>query len=220
MKAMILAAGRGRRLRPLTDKKPKPLIRVGKRTLIEHHISKLASAGFESIVINTAYRGEQIRQHLSDGSKYNIPIRYSDEGEHALETGGGISYALPLLGDKPILVISADIYCHIPFDPDFKFNDSQMHLYMVKNPKHNIDGDFSSEELKLNNHKEQRFTYSGIAYIDPKLFTHEERAFPLIDTIHHCIKGHNISAELFAGAWFDVGTGSRLHTANKYALCN
>ena len=220
MKAMILAAGRGHRLRPLTDKNPKPLIRVGKRTLIEHHISKLSSAGFESIVINTAYRGEQIRRHLGDGSKYNIPISYSDEGQHALETGGGISYALPLLGNEPILVISADIYCRIPFDKNFTFDDSQLHLFMVKNPEHNANGDFSSKELKLNERAEQRYTYSGVAYIDPKLFVHEKRAFPLIDTIRHCISSNNISAELFTGAWFDVGTGSRLHKANKYALCN
>lgn len=220
MKAMILAAGRGRRLQPLTDKMPKPLIRVGKRTLIEHHISKLASAGFESIVINTAYRGEQIRRYLGDGSRYNIPISYSNEGKRALETGGGISYALPLLGDEPILVISADIYCRIPFDINFKFNNSQIHLFMVNNPEHNTDGDFSSEELNLSHPSEQRLTYSGVAYMDPKLFVHEKRAFPLINTIRHCISSNNISAELFTGAWFDVGTGSRLHKANKHALCN
>lgn len=220
MKAMILAAGRGNRLRPLTDKKPKPLIRVGKRTLIEHHICNLAMAGFESIVINTAYKGEQIRKHLGDGAKYNIPISYSDEGEQALETGGGISYARPLLGDEPILVISADIYCRIPFDKNFEFDNSQIHLFMVDNPEHNPGGDFSAEELNLNERTEQRYTYSGIAYIDPKLFNHEKRAFPLIDTFRQCISSNNISAELFTGTWFDVGTGSRLHKANKHALCN
>ena len=218
MKAMILAAGRGNRLRPLTDKLPKPLIKVGHATLIEHHIKKLASAGFESIVINTAYRGEQVRNHLGDGSDYGIPITYSNEGEQALETGGGIAFALPLLGDKPFLVISADIYCEIPFDPVFNFSESQMHLLMVNNPTHNPQGDFNGKQLALDEHSDERFTYSGVGYIDPKLYIHEKRTFPLVETIHDCIKKNTISAEIFNGAWFDVGTGSRLHTANKHAL--
>ena len=218
MKAMILAAGRGKRLRPLTDQRPKPLIQVGKKTLIEHHIDKLANAGFESIVINTAHLGKQIREYLGDGSSYDIPISYSDEGDHALDTGGGISYALPLLGDDPFLVISADIYCEIPFSKDFILDKSQMHLFMVENPAHNLEGDFSSYEIKLKTHANQRFTYSGVAYIDPNLFIHEKKSFPLIDTIRHCINANDISAEMFIGAWFDVGTASRLHTANKYAI--
>jgi MurNAc alpha-1-phosphate uridylyltransferase len=218
MKAMILAAGRGSRLRPLTDKFPKPLIKIGKKTLIEHHIEKLASAGFESIVINTAHLGKQIREHIGNGANYDIPISYSDEGEQALETGGGIAYALPLLGEEPFLVISADIYCEIPFNKEFKFNNAQMHLFMVENPAHNLVGDFSNSEINLKTHAKQRFTYSGVAYIDPRLFTHEKRSFPLIDTIHQCINNNTISAELFIGVWFDVGTASRLHTANKYAL--
>ncbi|MDW3095612.1 MAG: nucleotidyltransferase family protein [Gammaproteobacteria bacterium] len=220
MKAMILAAGRGNRLRPLTDNIPKALLRVGKCTLIEHHIHKLALAGFESIIINTAYRGKQIRNYLGDGSSYKIPISYSDEGEQALETGGGISYALPLLGDEPILVISADIYCRIPFDATFKLRNSDMHLLMVNNPEHNPNGDFYGEELNIKGQSKKSFTYSGIAYIDPKLFIHEKRIFPLIDTIRHCINHNAISADIFNGAWFDIGTGSRLHTANKFALCN
>ncbi len=215
---MILAAGRGSRLRPLTDKQPKPLIKVGKKTLIEHHIEKLASAGFESIVINTAHLGMQIRERIGDGSTYNIPIHYSDEGTQALETGGGISYALPLLGEEPFLLISADIYCDILFNKEFTLNQSQMHLFMVENPMHNIKGDFSSSEIHLKTHANQRFTYSGVAYIDPGLFSHEKKSFPLIETIRHCIAEDIISAELFIGQWFDVGTASRLHKANKYAL--
>ena len=131
MKAMILAAGRGNRLRPLTDKIPKPLIKVGDKTLIEHHITKLATAGFESIVINTAYLGEKIQSTIGDGSRYNIPIEYSHEGEQALETGGGIAYALPKLGNEPFLVVSADIYCEIAFNPNKKLNGSKMHLIIV-----------------------------------------------------------------------------------------
>jgi len=218
MKAMILAAGRGSRLRPLTDKRPKPLISIGKKSLIEHHIDKLANAGFESIVINTAYLGNQIREYIGDGSNYNIPISYSNEGEQALETGGGISYALPLLGNEPFLLVSADIYCEIPFSKEFKFNNSKMHLFMVENPTHNLNGDFTSTEVDLKTHASQRFTYSGVAYVDPELFIHEKRAFPLKETIRRCINGNIISAELFIGTWFDVGTASRLHAANKYAL--
>ncbi len=169
-------------------------------------------------MINTAYKGEQIRNCLGDGSSYGIPITYSDEGEQALETGGGIAFALPLLGDKPFLVISADIYCEIPFDPNIKLADSRMHLLMVNNPTHNSQGDFTGNQLSVNEHSDERFTYSGVGYIDPKLFIHEKRAFPLIDTIRYCIEKNTISAEVFNGAWFDVGTGSRLHTANKHAL--
>jgi MurNAc alpha-1-phosphate uridylyltransferase len=218
MKAMILAAGRGSRLQPLTDERPKPLIRVGKKKLIEHHIEKLASAGFDSIVINTSYLGNQIREYIGNGTKYNIPINYSNEGEQALETGGGISNALPLLGVEPFLLISADIYCEIPFIQEFSFNDAQMHLFLVENPAHNAKGDFSSTEMNLKTHASQRFTYSGVAYVDPKLFIHEKRSFPLKDTIRYCINENCISAELFIGGWFDVGTASRLHEANKYSL--
>ena len=214
---MILAAGRGNRLRPLTDKIPKPLLKVGKDTLIEHHIKKLSAAGFESIVINTAHFGEQLHEYLGDGSQYNIPIEYSYEGEQALETGGGIANALPLLGDNPFIVISADIYTEISFSSNFKLIGSGIHLIMVSNPLHHPNGDFTGTELGISG-DQNRYTYSGVAYVNPRLFKHEKRAFPLIDTIHDCIEHKNISAEVFDGAWFDVGTASRMHAANKYAL--
>ena len=217
MKAMILAAGRGNRLRPLTDKIPKPLLKVGKDTLIEHHIKKLAAADFESIVINTAHFGEQLHVYLGNGSQYNIPIEYSHEGEQALETGGGIANALPLLGDKPFIIISSDIFTEISFNSNFKLTGLGMHLIMVSNPVHNPNGDFTGTELGISG-DQNRYTYSGVAYVNPRLFKHEKRAFPLIDTIHDCIKHKNISAEVFDGAWFDVGTASRMHAANKYAL--
>ena len=217
MKAMILAAGRGNRLRPLTDKRPKPLVQVGNDTLIEHHIKNIARAGFESIVINTAYMGEMIRNRIGDGTRYNIPIEYSDEGEQALETGGGISYALPLLGDQPFLVVSADIYCDISFDHQFQMDNKDMHLIMVHNPAHHPNGDFSESELNISD-KNDRLTYSGIAYIHPKLFTHEERVFPLINTIRECINRNTINASVYTGVWFDIGTANRLHEANKAVL--
>ena len=217
MKAMILAAGRGNRLRPLTDKIPKPLVRVGHETLVEHHIKKLANAGFESVTINTAHLGDKIKDYLGNGSKYNIPIEYSHEGEQALETGGGIAYARPILGDQPFLVISSDIFCEIPFDKDFDLANSDMHLFMVDNPEHHPRGDFTASELGISDN-ESHYTYSGVAYVNPKLFAHEKRVFPLIENIRYCIKHKTISAEIFTGAWFDVGTANRLHEANKYAL--
>ena len=218
MKAMILAAGRGNRLSPLTDKIPKPLVKVGKRTLIEHHIKKCAEAGFESVIINTAHLGEQIHKHLGDGNRFNIPIHYSDEGEQALETAGGIAYALPLLGDQPFLVISSDIYCDIPFNAHFQLTSVHMHLIMVNNPKHHTKGDFTAKQVNLNYPDAERYTYSGIAYVNPSLFTYEKRAYPLIDVIKQCVNNKSISSELHTGLWMDVGTADRLHTANKHAL--
>lgn len=216
MHAMILAAGRGVRLKPLTDKIPKPLVRVGDDTLIERHIKNIAAAEFESIVINTAHLGEKIRNHVGDGSRYGIPITYSDEGEQALETGGGIANALPLLGQEPFLVVNADIYCDIPFDRTFQLNDTLLHLVMVNNPAHHPQGDFTAAELNLAG--QERYTFSGVGYYHPQLFSHEHRIFPLIDVFRNCIANKTISANVFKGTWFDVGTGGRLHAANKYAL--
>ncbi len=215
---MILAAGRGARLSPLTDKIPKPLVKVGHDTLIEHHIRKLAKAGFESIVINTAHLGEKIRSHLGDGEQYGIAIEYSDEGEQALETAGGIAYALPLLGKQPFLAISSDVYCDIPFDTHFQLKQSRMHLIMVNNPPHHPNGDFNAQEINLDSAPELRFTYSGIAYINPNLFTHEKKTYPLIDVIKQCIEENTISADLYEGKWIDVGTIDRVHAANKAAM--
>lgn len=217
MKAMILAAGRGERLRPLTDKIPKPLLKVGKRSLLEKHIQDIAAANFESIVINIAHLGQMIRQNIGDGSRFGIPIHYSDEGVQALETGGGIARALPLLGDQPFLLVSADIYCEIEFDPDFDLRHALMHLIMVNNPAHNPGGDFDAKQINLPDYQ-QRFTYSGVGYFHPAQFHNQTEKFPLREIIGNAIKQQKLSASLFEGVWHDVGTGSRLHAANKYAL--
>lgn len=216
MRAMILAAGQGARLRPLTNHLPKPLIKVGAQRLIEHHIHKIAQAGFDSIIINTAYLGEKIAQTLGDGSRYGIRLKYSHEGTHALETGGGIAYARPLLGNDPVLIVSADIYSDITFDANFDLTTG-MHLIMVNNPAHHPAGDFTASELGLA-HSEQRYTYSGVAYIDPHLFKHEKRPYPMLATIRQVISANNISANIHTGCWFDVGTINRLHAANRFAL--
>lgn len=218
MRAMILAAGRGIRLKPLTDHFPKPLIKIGGEALIDRHINRLVAAGVESIVINTAHLGMKIQNYIGDGSRYGVPILYSDEGEQALETGGGIANALPLLGQETFLVVSSDIYCDIPFNPNFSLQKEHMHLVMVHNPSHHPLGDFESAELNLTG--KQRYTYSGVGYYHPSLFTHERRTFPLIETIRTAIANKTISAEVFEGTWFDVGTGTRLHEVNKYAVLN
>ena len=165
------------------------------------------------------FRLHPIQDHLGNGKHYGIPITYSHEGDNALETAGGIAYALPLLDEEPFIVISSDIYCDIPFNPNFQLKQNRMHLIMVKNPTHHPNGDFDAQDINLSC-SQQRTTYSGIAYVDPCLFVHEKRTYPLIDTIKHCINERTISAELFQGMWHDVGTASRLHAANKYALLN
>lgn len=213
---MILAAGRGKRLQPLTDKLPKPLIKVGAQSLLEQHIYKIAAANFESIVINIAHLGDMIEDKIGDGARFGIPIHYSNEGEHALETGGGIAKALPLLGDEPFLVVSADIYCEIDFNPNFKLNDALMHLIMVNNPAHNPQGDFEAEEINLCGDY-RRVTYSGVGYFHPMQFRQQAEKFPLVQCIRAAIQQNKITSSLFEGAWHDVGTGTRLHAANKYA---
>ena len=191
-------------------------MRVGGETLVERHIKNIAAAGFESVVINTAHLGGKIHDYIGEDSRFNIPIIYSDEGEQALETGGGIANALPLLGDDPFLVVNADIYCDIPFDAQFNLNHALIHLILVDNPKHHPEGDFDAAELNLPG--QQRYTYSGVGYYHPKLFTHERRVFPLIEILRKGIEDQTVTAEVFKGAWFDIGTGGRLHEANKYAL--
>jgi len=216
MKAMILAAGRGMRLRPLTQYCPKPLLKVGHQRLIEHHIMKCAAAGFEAIVINTAYLGHMIETTLGDGERYGIELKYSHEGEQALETGGGIAYAKNFLGESPFLCISADIYTDMPFDSNFTLNQD-CHLMMVDNPPHHLRGDFSATELGINDNS-QRYTYSGVAYLNPQIFTHDKRAYPLLEVFNRAIQQQRISAQIFQGTWFDVGTASRLHAAHRNAL--
>lgn len=216
MKAMILAAGQGTRLRPLTQHCPKPLLRVGRQCLIEHHIIKCAAAGFETVVINTAYLGHMIETALGDGERYGVELQYSHEGEQALETGGGIAYAKNLLGEQAFLCISADIYTDMPFDCTFTLKQD-CHLMMVPNPPHHLQGDFSATQLGIDDDT-QRYTYSGIAYLNPQIFTNEKKAYPLSEVFNRAIQQQRISAQIFRGTWFDVGTASRLHAAHRYAL--
>ena len=170
MIAMILAAGRGERMRPLTDSTPKPLLEVKGKPLIVHHIERLASAGIKTIVINTGHLGGQIHERLGTGEGFGVSIKYSDEGDELLETAGGIVKALPLLGNVPFIVTNADIVT----DFDYSFLPRQLvsdaHLVMVDNPEHNTVGDFALEKNRLHNEGQHRLTYSGIGLFSPLFF--------------------------------------------------
>jgi|TARA_B110000977_G_scaffold16205_1_gene19895 MurNAc alpha-1-phosphate uridylyltransferase len=216
MKAMILAAGRGSRLRPLTDRIAKPLVRLGGKRLIEYHLERLAKSGFKTVIINIAYKGEQLREQLGNGSRYGLHIQYSDEGNEVLETGGGIANALPLLGEDTILVISADVFSDIPFDPNFNLGKKDAHFFVVENPAHHLDGDFTAAELALSG--DQRYTYAGIGYYRPEIFKQRARVFAMSLCMHEAIARQGISSTLHSGIWFDIGTATRLHEAHHAIL--
>jgi len=216
MKAIILAAGRGERLRPLTDSVPKPLIKAGEKSLIEYHLENLANAGFKDIVINTAWLAETIHQQLGDGSHYGLNIKYSDEGE-ALETAGGIINALPLLGEEPFLVVNGDIWTDFDFSSlnqkDALSNGQLAHLILVDNPEHHSQGDFAIENGNLSNKGKDKFTYSGIAIFSPAFFKQAGKGKqPLAPLLRKHADGGLISAQHFNGRWTDVGTLERLQT--------
>ena len=210
-RAMILAAGRGERLRPLTDTTPKPLIKVAGKSLIEYHLENLAKAGIKDIVINTAWLAEKIHAQLGDGSDYGVSIRYSDEGT-ALETAGGIIHALPLLGDSPFLVVNGDIWTDFDFSglPELK-PEHEAHLVLVDNPEHNTRGDFSLENGLLKNSGENSYTFSGIGIYRPAFFAGRQQGVcALGPLLREKAEKNLISAQLYHGQWTDVGTITRL----------
>lgn len=216
MKAMILAAGRGDRLRPLTDKTPKPLIKVAGKSLIEYHLENLARAGLTEIVINTAWLADKIHQALGDGKNYGVTIQYSDENT-ALETAGGIINALTLLGDEPFLVVNGDIWCDLDFStlPDLK-NDKQAHLVLVNNPAHNPEGDFALNNGLLCNQGEPKYTYSGIAIYSPQFFANTESGvLPLAPMLRKKADEKLVTAQHITGQWTDVGNIERLNHLEK-----
>lgn len=211
MQALILAAGRGERMRPLTDTMPKPLLKAGGRSLIEYHVDHLAAADVTDLVINHARFGEQIEAALGDGSRYGVSIRYSAEGDNPLETGGGIRHALPLLDTDPFLVVNADIYTDFPFTPLTMPAGSLAHLVLVDNPDHNPDGDFSLTDHSVGLAAFPRYTYSGIGLFRPALFADTEPgAFPLAPLLQAAAGDGRVSGQHYAGTWVDVGTPERL----------
>lgn len=210
MKAMILAAGRGERMLPLTDHKPKPLLKIGNSSLIEHQIHRLKNAGYVDIIINIAWLGEQIKQTLGDGRELKVNIQYSDEGEAALETGGGIFKALPLLGNDYFLVVNSDIWCnHLLSPPQIK-NNPLAHLILVDNPEHNSQGDFALDSGLVKNSNPQ-LTFSGIGWYHPDLFSGcKPGKFPLAPLLREAAEQNRVSGEYYQGEWQDIGTPERL----------
>lgn len=210
MKAMILAAGKGERLRPLTLHTPKPLVRAGDVPLIEYHIRALAQAGFSELVINHAWLGEQIEAYLGDGSGLGVQIRYSPEGE-PLETGGGIHRALPLLGDEPFVVVNGDIWTNYPFENLKHPLKGLAHLVLVDNPAHHPVGDFTLVDGMIRDDLSAALTYSGIAVLSPELFHGcAAGAFKLAPLLRKAVDEGQVSGEHFDGRWIDVGTHERL----------
>jgi len=217
MKAMILAAGRGERMRPLTDTLPKPLLEVDGKALIVWHIQKLLACGFKDIVINIAHLGYKIPDLLGDGSKYGVNISYSDEQESgALESAGGIKKALPLLGEEFFLVVNGDIFCDYDFDSSFDLKNNLAHLILVENPEHNSNGDFGLDGALVLNESKEKYTFSGIGYYNPKLFKNLEIGkSALAPLLRAEIKNKKITGELYHGDWYDIGTPQRLNDINK-----
>ncbi len=211
MKAMILAAGKGERLRPLTLHTPKPLVRAGGVPLIEYHLRAIKSADVEDVVINHAWLGQQIEDYLGDGRQWGLKIRYSPEGE-PLETGGGIFRALPLLGDEPFLVVNGDIWVDFDFSSLMKPLKGLAHLVLVDNPPHHPDGDFALIDGHVHDDAAQpRLTYSGIAVLHPQLFAGcTEGAFKLAPLLRDAMAKGLVTGERFGGRWVDVGTHERL----------
>jgi N-acetyl-alpha-D-muramate 1-phosphate uridylyltransferase len=211
---MILAAGRGERMRPLTDTIPKPLLRVGNEPLIERHVVRLTGAGFDRIVINLAWLGEQIRGYLGEGTRYGASIIYSDEAPHALETAGGIFRALPHLAGGPFAVVNGDIYTDFPFETLGLGAHRDAHLVMVRNPSY-LKGDFGIEHGEAKASAAELFTFSGIAVYRQEFFADcVDGAFPLKPLMLRSMAAGRCSAQLYEGDWQDVGTPERLAALN------
>lgn len=212
---MILAAGRGERMRPLTDYTPKPLLEVAGRPLIEHHLLRLRDGGFTDVVVNLAHLGHQIRDRLAGGEAYGLRIHYSDEGDTALETGGGIFNALRILGTDPFLVVNADIWCDRPLTPHRLRGGDCAHLVLVDNPVHHPRGDFCLQGTRAANSGDSALTFSGIGYYRPELFEGcEAGMFPLAPLLRRCAAEGHLSGEHHRGEWYDVGTPQRLQQLN------
>jgi MurNAc alpha-1-phosphate uridylyltransferase len=210
---MILAAGRGERMRPLTLVTPKPLLQAGGAPLIVHHLHALQVAGYEDIVVNLSWLGDQIRAALGDGSRYGVRLHYSDEGPEPLETGGGIFRALPLLGAGPFLVLNGDVWTDLDW--------SQLHgrlaphdlarLILVPNPAHNEHGDFVLERGRIVATPGERFTFSGVGIYRAELFAGcSDGIFKLAPLLRAAAQAGRVSGELHTGAWLDIGTPERL----------
>ncbi len=217
MRALILAAGKGERMRPLTLFKPKPLLEVGKQPLIERHIQRLAAAGIQDIVINTAWLAQHIFDRLGNGKQFGVRLRYSHEGDEPLETGGGMFNALPLLGEDPFLVVNGDTWHDIDFSAITLPENDLLHLVMVNNPPHHPAGDFHLHNGRLYERQPTKpaLTYSGVGIYHPRLFANSQPGtWPIAPLIHQAIAAKRASGHHHRGKWYDIGTVERLLQAN------
>ncbi|MDR0563381.1 MAG: nucleotidyltransferase family protein [Azoarcus sp.] len=224
MKAMILAAGRGERMRPLTDNCPKPLLSVGGKPLIVRHIERLAAAGIVELVINHAHLGHMLEASLGNGSALGVRIQWSPEPPGALETAGGIRQALQFLGNAPFIVVNGDIYCEANFAPlaqiaaQLSPNGDRAHLLLINNPEHNPNGDFAYINGRARSEETPRLTFSGIAAYHPALFAELEAGKParLAPVLRNAMNQNRVSAEHYRGRWVDVGTPERLAQLDEW----
>ncbi|WP_129644970.1 N-acetylmuramate alpha-1-phosphate uridylyltransferase MurU [Peristeroidobacter agariperforans] len=221
MRAMILAAGRGERMRPLTDRTPKPLLTVAGKPMIQYHIEALAAAGMREIVINLAWLGPQIRAAIGDGSQFGVRIHYSDEGDAALETGGGVFKALPLLagpsGTDPFVVVSGDVWTEYPLgDVGAKLSRTDVaHFVVVPNPDFHARGDFGLVDGRLTDSGD-RYTYANIGVMRPEFFAGcQAGKFPLAPLMFDWIRKGRVSGELYRGEWHNVGTPQQLQQIDR-----
>lgn len=217
---MVLAAGRGERLRPLTDRMPKPLLVVRGKPLIAWHLEALARAGVREVVINLSWLGDSIRNTVGTGERYGLQVQYSQEPAGALEVGGGIFQALPLLGTAPFIVVNGDTYTELDFARLSAAPGALAHLVLVPNPVHHPRGDFAFQGGKVLESGEPRYTYSGIGVYHPELFAQcAAGRFPLLPLLRAAIAARRLSGELYAGLWTDVGTAERLEVLNAGSEC-
>lgn len=226
MKAMILSAGLGTRMRPLTDHTPKPMLSVAGMPLIEHHVRNCVHAGITEIVINHAYLGEQIEHYVGDGSRFGCAIQYSREGE-PLDTGGGIFRALPLLGNKPFIAMNADVWTDYPLEQlldcslgkrkSFEKNSTLAHLVMTSNPPQHPQGDFYLRDGLLSEIGDgDKLTWTGLRVINPALFAGcSDGIFSIVPLLKRAMSEGKVSGEYYGGCWFDIGTPERLHEINR-----
>ena len=213
---MLLAAGRGERMRPLTDDLPKPLLPVAGKPLVEHLIESLVAEGFRELVINHAWHGRLIEERLGDGGAFGARIEYSPEGDRALETGGGIRRALPLLGGDPFMVVNADIWTDFPFGNLPEALESLAHLVLVANPPHHPEGDFTLSGSRVGTGDGPRLTFSGIGVYRPELFAGcDQERFPLAPLLHEACAEGRVSGRHYTGEWEDVGTPERLAALDR-----
>jgi MurNAc alpha-1-phosphate uridylyltransferase len=211
MKAIVLAAGRGERMRPITDRIPKPLVPVAGKPLIAYHLESLARAGVRDIVINLSHLGAQIPAALGDGGRFGVRIQYSDEGPVPFETGGGIFNALPLLGPAPFIVVNGDIWTDFDFSGIALDPGADARLVLVPNPPHVARGDFGLDGDSIIESDRDRFTYSGIGVYSPEFFAGcEPGKFPLLPLLKRAIGARRLRGQVYRGEWSDIGTPERL----------